>query len=171
MSYKKTIIVQSRRDVDMGIIDDQLQNSGYLSNFNLRSINKIISDINDVINGLKEEIYWGQNEIMIITDKDFSTCTYENGEQSPDLPTSTILNLMSEIKIFKEHFQNPINLKNIIDQAFTIIKSNPNAHKRWTTSDTVFSIVIREVSISLVLSPTDLELSNNEYLNQLHTNF
>jgi len=78
---------------------------------------------------------------------------------------------MSEIKSFKEYYQIPANIKNIIGQAFEVIKSNPQSYKRWPNSNVDFCTTIKNIFISLVLTSHDLNLSKSEYLNQLKTNF
>jgi len=172
MSYSKAIVVQYRRDINLEVADSAIPNSSYLSDFDLSSINEIIDELNEIINNPNGALIWGQEQIMIDSDPMNSKCTDEiNGKNLSNVLTSSLLNLMIEIKNFKVQYQNSNNLKSIIGQAFEIIKSNPNNYKRWPTSDTDFSTTLNNIYISLVLTHDDLNLSKDEYINQLKTDF
>jgi hypothetical protein len=172
MSYTKAIVIQHGRTINMEVADTEIPNSGYLSDLDLHSINQIVTDLDEVINNPNGALIWGQMQIMIDSDPINSKCVDEmNNEILPDISTISFLNLMIENKSFKEHYQNNNNLKNIIGQAFTAIKANPNNFRRWSTSNEDFSITLNEIFVSLVLAPEDFNLSETEYVNQLKTNF
>lgn len=172
MSYTKAIVIQYQRTVNIGVADEKIPNSGFLSDLDLNSINEIIIELNEVISNPNGALIWGQEQIMIDSGQINSKCVDQiNNTILPDIPTISFLNLMIENKKFKEQYQNSINLKNIIEQAFTNIKSNPNNYKRWSNSNSDFSTTINNVFISLVLKPKDFNLSKSEYVNQLRINF
>ncbi|KRD06316.1 hypothetical protein ASE21_19285 [Flavobacterium sp. Root901] len=172
MSYSKAIVVQYRRNINIGVVDTTISNSHSLSDLDLGSINQIIGTLTEVISNPNGAFIWGSEQIVIDSDSINSKITDEiNGVTLSNTSTISLLNLMVEIKNFKEQYQIPSNLKNIIGQAFETIKSNPHNYKRWPTSDTDFSTTIDNVYVSLVLTSDDLNLPKNEYLNQLKTNF
>jgi hypothetical protein len=172
MSYTKAIAIQHGGTINMGVADTEILNSEYLSDFDLHSINQIVTDLDEVINNPNGALIWGQMQIMIDSDPINSKCADQmSNEILPDVLTISFLNLMMENKKFKEHYQNHTNLKDIIGQAFTTIKANPNNFKRWPTSNIVFSITLNEIFVSLVLVPEDFNLTETEYVNQLKTNF
>lgn len=172
MSYLKGLVVDKYKSVDLGVVDTTISNSSHLSDFDLDSISKIVLDLNNVISNPNGALLWGQEQIMIDSDPINSKCEDEmNGEILPDVQTSSLLNLMIEIKNFKAQYQNPTNLRNIVGQAFTNIKSNPNNYKRFPNSDFYFATTINAIYITLVLEPEDLNLTEREYVNQLNTNF
>jgi hypothetical protein len=176
MSFIKIINVYTNnnlnRRVDIIIGTPNLENCGHLSDFSLDSIEEIIEELTKVINGTLENFYWGQEQIMIESYQNSSMCYNEMEQKSlPNVSTIDLLNLMNQIKTFKEQYENPINLKSIVGQAFNTIKGNPNNYKKYNNSIYHFTILLEDISITLVLEPNDFNLSNIEYINQLQTNF
>lgn len=176
MSYLKFISTQSKlgqnRTITTSLSDPSIQNSEYLNDISLNSINRIIIDLNRIINTPNGALLWGQERISIDSDSILSKCFDEiENKPLPDVPTQYLLNLMTQIKNFKTHYyENPTDLKNIIGKAFSLIKSNPNNYKRYPNSNIRFAITIDDIYISLVLEPNDFNLSESDFLSQLDTN-
>ncbi|MBS7253507.1 hypothetical protein [Flavobacterium branchiicola] len=171
MSYLKGLVIDKYKSVDLGIDDTTISNSGYLSDLSLDSINKAITNLNYIITQTTGVITWGVDRFMVDSDPEGSLCKDENDIELADVPNSVMINLLLEIKNFKTQYQNTTNLKNIVGQAFTIIKSNPNAYKRFPNSDFHFATTINDVYITLILEQNDLNLTESLYINQLNTNF
>ena len=160
------------RDVELIIANSIIKNSSNLSDFDLDSIIKIITELTQVVNGTLDSMYWGQEQIMIDSEKVNSVCFYDtNNENLGSVSTQALLKLMIEIRDFKQHYQNSNNLKNVVGQAFNAIKSDPNNYKRFPNSDFHFIVTINDIYITLILNPEDFNLSQNEYTNQLQTIF
>lgn len=177
MIAKKGIVVltkspNNKRSVNLGVDYNEILNSEYLSDFDLDSIIDIITELTQVVNGSLDSMYWGQEQIMIGSEQVNSDCFDDmNNENLGSVSTQALLNLMIEIRDFKQFYQNPNNLKNIVGQAFNTIKSNPNNYKRFPNSDFHFIVTINDIYITLILDPEDFNLSQNEYTNQLQTIF
>lgn len=172
MAYSKGIAVQYRRDVNIGVVDDEIPNSSYLSDFNLSSVNKIVSQLKELVKSDGGGFIWGQDCIMIDSTPEISYCENDLDKKNlPDIPTISLLNLMIEIQKLKTEYQNPDKLKKIIKEAFAIVKLYPDNYRRWKESDTCFAVSIDNIYITLVLLPEDFNLTIEEYVNQLHTNF
>lgn len=173
MSYLKSISIQNKlgnyRTVYASLTDSTIQNSGYLNDFSLNSIKKIIIDLNSLINTPNGALLWGQEQISIDSDPLLSKCFDEmQGKALPDVSTQDLLNLMTEIKNFKtQYLENPIMIKSIIAQAFSSIKSNPNNYQKHPNSNLRFAITIDGIYITLVLEPSDFNMTESEYLIQL----
>lgn len=168
MAYSKGIAVQYRRGVNIGIFDDEISNSSYLSDFDLSSINELITELTELVESEDGGMIWGQEQIMIDSSPEISFCKDEmHRENLGKVPTRSLLNLMIEIQKLKTEYQNPDNLKKKIGEAFAIIKSDPDNHKRWLESNIDFMVIINDIYISLVLMPKDFELTVEEYTNQL----
>jgi hypothetical protein len=173
MSYLNFISTQGKlgqfRTVSASVYDSSIQNSEYLNDFSLNSINKIIIDLNNVINSPNGALLWGHEQMSIDSNPLLSKCFDETRNKSlPDVPTQNLLNLMIQIKKFKtQYHQNSENLKNIIKQAFSSIKSNPNNYKKYPNSDIRFAITIDNIYLTLVLEPNDLNLTDDDFLSQL----
>jgi hypothetical protein len=176
MSYSKNISVSAKnslkRTIDISLGRYDIVNSGFLSDFSLDSIEEIIEELTKVINGTLENFYWGQEQIMIESYQNSSMCYNEMEQKSlPNVSTIDLLNLMNQIKTFKEQYENPINLKSIVGQAFNTIKGNPNNFKLNPNSEYFFQITLNEILILLTLESNDFNLTETEYVNQLQTNF
>ncbi len=179
MSYLKGIAVQSlrqgiksQRDVIIGVVDSTITNSSYLSDFNLSSINEIIIKLEELVQSDGGGFIWGQEYIMIDSSPEISFCENDlDKEALPDVPTISLLNLMIEIQKLKTEYQDTDNLKKIIGQVFTIVKSDPDNHRRLAESDTDFAITINDIYVGLVLVSEDFDLTVEEYLNQLQATF
>lgn len=171
MSYLKGILVTKYKRVNIGVSDTTIPNSGDLSKLDLDSINKSIDDLNYILTKPTGVITWGVDQFMVDSDPEGSLCKDENDNELADIPNSTMLNLLTEIKNFKEQYQNSGTLKNIVGQAFNIIKSDPNNHKRFPNSDFHFATTIDNIYITLILEQNDLNLTGSEYVTQLDTNF
>jgi len=175
MSYLKFISIQSKlgeyRAVYLSVTDSSIQNSGYLNDLSLNSINRNIIDLNLVINTPNGALLWGQEQISIDSDSLLSKCFDETKDKTlPDVYTQDLLNLMIEIKNFKTQYnENPTILKSIIGQAFSSIKSNPNNYQKNPNSNIRFAITIDNIYLTLVLEPGDFNMSESEYLIQLDT--
>lgn len=162
----------NKRSVNLGVDYNEILNSEYLSDFSLDSIIKIITELTQVVNGTLDSMYWGQEQIMIDSEQVNSDCFDDtNNENLGSVSTQALLNLMIEIRDFKQHYQNSNNLKNLVGQAFNAIKSDPNNYKRFPNSDFHFIVIINDIYITLILNPEDFNLSQNEYTNQLQTIF
>ncbi|MDR7209661.1 hypothetical protein [Flavobacterium piscis] len=179
MKYLKGIVVQSpsrgnkiQRDVNIGVVDSMIANSSYLSDFDLNSVKKIVFDLKELVKSDEGGFIWGQEYIMIDSAPEISFCENDlDKEALPDVPTISLLNLMIEIQKIKEKYQNVVNLKNIVGKAFNIIKSNPDQNRRSHYSNIGFSVTIDDVYVTLVLLQKDFELTENEFVNQLNTDF
>ncbi|MCD0475069.1 hypothetical protein LPB87_11760 [Flavobacterium sp. EDS] len=172
MTYSKGIVVQSRRSVNIGVSDDEIPNSSYLSDFDLSSVNEIVFDLKELVKSDGGGFIWGQEYIMIDSTPEISFCENDlDKEALPDIPTISLLNLMIEIQKMKTEYQNPDNLKKIIGEVFTIVKSDPDNHRRWPESDKSFAVTIDGIYITLALMPEDFYLTVEDYVNQLQTNF
>lgn len=177
MTTSKGILVLKKhpnhdREVRIDLGSNEILNSGFLSDFDLDSIIDIIAELTQVVNGTLDSMYWGQEQIMIGSEQLTSDCFDEmNNENLGSVSTQELLNLMIQIRDFKQLYQNPYNLKNLVGQAFNTIKSSPNNYKTAPHSDFYYSITISDIYISLVLESGDFNLSESDYTNQLQTNF
>ena len=68
----------TKRDVLIGISSASIKNSGNLSDFNLSSVNDVISELTKVVNGTLEDYYWGQLPIMVESYQENSECNNES---------------------------------------------------------------------------------------------
>jgi hypothetical protein len=176
MSNTKIINVYSNkniinREVEIIIANQTIKNSSYLSDLNLDSINKSITDLNYIITQKNGIITWGVEQFMVDSDSERSLCKDENNTELADIPNNIMINLLTEIKSFKEQYQNAVNLKRIVGQGFNAIKVNSINYKRYPNSDFHFAITINDIFITLVLEPNDFNLTENIYLSQLNINF
>lgn len=171
MSYTKSIIVQGLRidrSVSTEVSLSNIPDTGYLSSLDINTIESIISDLNWIITQSTGVITWGVENFMVDSDSQGSLCRDLDDVEIADIPTNTIRDLMIEVKNFKQQYQNTINLKNIIVQAFDSIKSNRNQYKRWTSSNLHYMININGINVFMTLESNDFNLSSNQYADQIH---
>ncbi len=161
----------TKRNVLVGVSSSLIKNSGNLSDFSLSSVNEVILELTKVVNGTLEDFYWGQLPIMIESTQQNSECYDEiNNEYLGNVKTQDLLNLMIQIRDFKQEYQQEINLKNIIGQAFNQIKSNPQSYKKWSHL-IYYEMLVNNITVTLQLEPEDFNLSSNDYVNQINLNF
>ena len=86
------------------------------------------------------------------------------------LRSGDLLNLMIQIRDFKQEYQQENNLKNIIGQAFNQIKSNPQSYKKWSHL-IYYEVLVNNITVTLQLEPEDFNLSSIDYVNQINLNF
>lgn len=135
-------------------------------------MNELVAQLSELVDSDGGGMIWGQKQIMIDSSPEISFCEDEmDREPLPDVSTRSLLNLMIEIQKMKTEYQNPDNLRKIIGQIFTIVKSDPGNYKRWSESDTDFEVTIDDIFITLVLMPEDFDLTLEEYVNQLQNTF
>lgn len=157
----------SYRNVILDLGYGEIKNSGFLSDFDLDSIVEIIEELTKVINGTLDGYSWGQDQIMIDSEKVSSYCFNElDNIALPDVPTQDLLNLMIEVKNFKTEYENPVVLNNIISQAFNQIKSNPQSYKKWSHL-IYYEVIINNITVALQLELEDFNLSASQFVNQL----
>ena len=167
MAYIKFIAIH-HYDVSVGVVDTEISNSTYLSEFDIDSYEELICALKEVINNENEGMLWGQDKIMIDSRPEISYCFNEiEQEKLPDVFTQDLLNLILQIRGFKELYSNPENLKKIVGQAFTMIKSNTAAYKLFTNSTAHFRITIDGVQITLTLLPEAFDLTESEYTEKI----
>ncbi|KPH15143.1 hypothetical protein [Chryseobacterium sp. ERMR1:04] len=174
MIISKSISISKKyitRSANISLGYQEVPNSGCLSELSVNSITKIINDLNQVITQSNRVITWGVDRCMVDSDHEGSLFTNINGIETADIATNVIRDLLIEIKNFKLQYEDVDNLKNIIGQAFSAIKLNPNNHKISSNSIYHYTITINNINIILVLEVNDFTLSSNEYVNQLNTNF
>ena len=161
----------TKRNVLVGVSSSLIKNSGNLSDFSLSSVNEVILELTKVVNGTLEDFYWGQLPIMIESTQQNSECYDEiNNEYLGNVKTQDLLNLMIQIRDFKQEYQQEINLKNIIGQAFNQIKSNPQSYKKWSHL-IYYEVLVNNITVTLQLEPEDFNLSSIDYVNQINLNF
>lgn len=161
----------TKRNVLVGVSSSLIKNSGNLSDFSLSSVNEVILELTKVVNGTLEDFYWGQLPIMIESTQQNSECYDEiNNEYLGNVKTQDLLNLMIQIRDFKQEYQQEINLKNIIGQAFNQIKSNPQSYKKRSHL-IYYEMLVNNITVTLQLEPEDFNLSSNDYVNQINLNF
>ena len=154
----------TKRNVLVGVSSSLIKNSGNLSDFSLSSVNEVILELTKVVNGTLEDFYWGQLPIMIESTQQNSECYDEiNNEYLGNVKTQDLLNLMIQIRDFKQEYQQEINLKNIIGQAFNQIKSNPQSYKKWSHL-IYYEMLVNNITVTLQLEPEDFNLSSNDYV-------
>jgi hypothetical protein len=173
MAYYKGIVVTIRHGVNprraiLNLGDSDIPNSVFLSYLNLNEVQSRIDELTEVIANPNGGLYWGQPQITISSDPEMSDCFNEMDQVPlPSVPTQDLLNLMVEIKNFKQVYEDPDHLNDIVGQAFTAIKSNPNSHKKYPNSDDFFQAIINGMEIILTLAPGDFNLTESEYVSQL----
>lgn len=178
MSYLKGIAVgkkrpDNKRSIYIGVDDTSIPDGHHLSELDIDSVIEIIADLNNLINSNNPSDYldWGVDLFLVSSYPTISTCV--NDLQGVDLgsfPTTSLLNLMIQIKQFKETYQIVSNLNAIVGDAFTSIKNNPQNYIRYEDTN-FYWIDINDVKITLTLLPDDFNLSETQYVSQLEPNF
>jgi hypothetical protein len=170
MSYIHYLMVH-KYQVRVGVAPSNLIGASALSNMDLNYITETITELNQVIAGQLSDLSWGTQFFCVISEGNMSW--YGDYEKVERYQTSTISfrDYLIELKNFKEQCLAGNHYKTIVGQAFTAIKANPSQYKEWPTSDIDFSIIINNISFSLVLEPNDFNLTESQYMAQLKRDF
>ncbi|WP_026715316.1 hypothetical protein [Flavobacterium daejeonense] len=175
MSYPKFIAVrrktQTYRYVEVGVYDSSIPESGNLSELTLYYIDDAINQLNFILTQPDDAVLWGVEQFHVESEPIMSVCLDFNEEVIAEVSTVDLKNLMLEVKNFKEYCQQSDNYKTIIGQAFSAIKSNPSQYRRWPESDLHYITNINDVSVSIAIEPSDLDLTTEAFINQLNIIF
>lgn len=157
------------REVRFYVGGDFYPEATVLSELDSDSVLKVIDHLTALVGSNNPDSYyeWGVDQFSVVSRAVTSSCRNDSeGTALPEVPTAFLLELMVEIRDFKQEYEDTVVLQDILHRAFAGIKADP---LQYRTDTGYYDIQIEGVAISLQLSDSDFELMEGAFLNQLAT--